>query len=181
MWALQFAFRWNWCIWIQLYWFIYIDSFILIYIAWFAVYWLWSILIDLCWFIWIYIVRLAMLPIRWCPRWLQLFQAVCCVRNLTPATYADVREWSVDYWAGSLALQALQALALRMPCFQKSPFSARLGRADDCCEAMTPQDEITLLINSLHLSSSQRAGRVSAFAPNWSSVGSVTLKTNWFM
>lgn len=37
------------------------------------------------------------------------------VRNLTPATYADVREWSVDYWA------------------------------------MTPQDEITLLINSLHL------------------------------
>ena len=141
MWALQFAFRWNWCIWIQLYWFIYIDSFILIYIAWFAVYWLWSILIDLCWFIWIYIVRLAMLPIRWCPRWLQLFQAVCCVRNLTPATYADVREWSVDYWAGSLALQALQALALRMPCFQKSPVSARLGRADDCCEARTPQDE----------------------------------------
>eukprot|EP00438_Fugacium_kawagutii_P029333 Skav210182 [mRNA] locus=scaffold2101:234767:241633:- [translate_table: standard] len=37
------------------------------------------------------------------------------VRNLTPASYADVREWSVDYWG------------------------------------MTPQDEITLLINSLHL------------------------------
>jgi len=37
------------------------------------------------------------------------------VRNLTPAAYADVKEWSIDYWA------------------------------------MTPQDEITLLINSLHL------------------------------
>ena len=68
-------------------------------------------------------------------------------RNLTPAAYADVKEWSIDYWVCNSdgLLTWLRWKAQRL----------RLLHVDMWDEAMTPQDEITLLINSLHLSLSQ--------------------------